>query len=171
MVRYSYTPALIVVWSTQTNCAVCALKHQQIAESLRLQVTCGIILFSPIAQAESARASFPGAYPVKFLISPGLETPSSLWATCSIVSAPSKWKGKKEVFSWDRQNFVCFHLCPSLLILSLGITERSLIPCFFILFHHIFVHVYKIPPSHLFSRVKTSNFPSFSSSSIDAPVL
>lgn len=84
----------------------------------------------------------------------GLGTPQPLWATCSSAQPASQ---KKKCFLVFSQTLLCFSLCLSPLVLSLGMTEKNLALVLFAYFLQLVKYIDKITLSLLLSRPNSSS--------------
>lgn len=87
-------------------------------------------------------------------MSPKVETPEDLWATCSSVLISLTLPGSVLRFKW---RFLYFHLCPLPLVQSLNATEKSL-ALFFTSPSQAFTHVDKITPEPSLLQARQSPF-------------
>lgn len=78
---------------------------------------------SLLAQARSCRDNCPGPRLSNFWISPRMETSLPLWQPMPVTGHSHDKKGFSSMIRWK---FMCFNLCPLPLLLSLGVTEKSL---------------------------------------------
>lgn len=113
----------------------------------------GIILSSPTVQA---RAGFPWTCPANLLI--------SSWRIHDLYGQPVLLfhhpQMEKKCFPVIRYNILCFRLPVLSSVLSLGITEKTLILSFFISSYEVFKHIDNIPPLVFFSPFqKVSSIP------------
>lgn len=82
----------------------------------------------PLAQEGTPTASCQGLWPIRFLISPRMETSQPSWATlcqCSVALTRTKcfW-----MFGWS---LLYLSMCSLPLVLPLGTTERNWLPLHF----------------------------------------
>lgn len=113
----------------------CLQQDLSIPDWLRLAGNPEGHLAQPPAQAGPLRARCPVPCPINFETPLRMETPQLPGQPVPALGHPQREK----CFLMFREIFLCFHLCPSALALSLGTSEKSLAPSSL---HHPFRFLY-----------------------------